>query len=338
MRKLTLKIMLALFLVLLISSFIPRLWVQLFSRELPNKEIIGSNIFAYGMIFTAFMTLLLFTTAINYLIVMRVHSLSEAAKDIAGGNYDIHLPVEGQDEISELTSSFNKMSQELKANEYLSKEFARNFSHELKTPLSIIKGYAELMDSSISDAKEIEEYRQIIIRETERLSALSKTMLQMSILDTTTIVIKEDVYNVTEQIREVLQFMQLEYEDKQLELVLKVEEITIKSNQELTHQIWVNLISNAIRFSHPKTKILLSLQKEDDQSLVFSITNQGVEIPKEQQKKIFQLFYVVDQSRHEQSSGVGLSLTKKIVDKLGGQITVKSKEEETTFQVKIPTT
>lgn len=335
MRKLTLKIMLSLFLVLLIGSFIPRIWIQILSRELPNKEVIGSNIFAYGMIFTAFVTLMLFTTAINYLIVKRVHSLSEAAKGIAKGNYDIHLEVEGHDEISELTSSFNKMSQELKANEYLSKEFARNFSHELKTPLSIIKGYAELMDSSISNETEIEEYRTIIIRETERLSNLSKTMLQMSILDSTTIVNKEDAYNVTEQLREVLQFMQLEYEEKQMQLNLDVEEIILKNNQELTHQIWVNLLSNAIRFADVSSTLSLSLKNINDE-LVFKVTNIGEAIPVEKQDKIFQLFYVVEESRQEQSSGVGLSLTKKIVEKLDGTISFESTKNETTFTVKLP--
>ncbi len=337
MRKLTLKIMLSLFIVLMIGSFIPRLWIQILSRELPNKEVIGSNIFAYGMIFTAFITLMLFTTAINYLIVKRVHSLSVAAKKIAKGNYDIHLTVEGHDEISELTSSFNKMSEELKANEYLSKEFARNFSHELKTPLSIIKGYAELMDPSISDEQEIEEYRSIIIRETERLSTLSKTMLQMSILDSTTIVNKEDAYNVTEQLREVLQFMQLEYEEKQMQLNLDVEEIMLKNNQELTHQIWVNLLSNAVRFADPNTTISLSLKKIN-QELVFKLTNEGETIPIDKQDKIFQLFYVVEESRTEHSSGVGLSLTKKIVEKLDGTITFESTNKETTFTVKLPMT
>lgn len=335
MRKLTLKIMLSLFFVLLFSSFIPRLWVDIFSKGTANQEVIGSNIFAYGMIFTAFITLMLFTAAINYLIIVRVSDLNEATKKIAAGEYDINLQVEGQDEISELTKSFNKMSKELKANEYLSKEFTRNFSHELKTPLSVIKGYAELMDPSISSPEEIEQYRGIIIKESERLSSLSRTMLQMSILDTTTIVPKEDVYNVTEQVREVLQFLQVDYEEKDCSFILSMEEITIKGNKKLTYQIWLNLLSNAVRFSDESSDISLSLTK-DENLLYFNVSNKGPSIPIEQQDKIFQLFYIVDEARHEQSTGVGLSLTKKIVEKLKGDISFESKDNQTSFEVTLP--
>lgn len=337
MRKLTLKIMLSLFFVLLFSSFIPRLWVSIFSKETQNQAVISSNIFAYGMIFTAFITLMLFTAAINYLIIVRVSDLNEATKKIAAGDYDINLQVEGQDEISELTKSFNKMSKELKANEYLSKEFTRNFSHELKTPLSVIKGYAELMDPSISSPEEIEQYRGIIIKESERLSSLSRTMLQMSILDATTIVPREDVYNVTEQIREVLQFLQVDYEEKNCTFDLSMDEITIKGNKKLTYQIWLNLLSNAVRFSIENAKISLSLEKKQG-NLHFTLSNYGPSIPIEKQDKIFQLFYIVDEARHEQSSGVGLSLTKKIVEKLQGSISFKSAENQTTFVVDLPVT
>jgi len=334
-RKLTLKIMVSLFLVLFVTSFIPRLFIDLFSREIPNQDVIGSRVFAAGMIVTAFITLMLFTAAINYLIVIRVRDLNYATKKIAGGDYDIQLQVEGQDEISELTRSFNTMSNALKANEYLNKEFTKNFSHELKTPLSVIKGYAELMDPSMSSKEEIEEYRQIIVKEAERLSSLSKTMLQMSILDTTLIVSKDDVFNVTEQVREILQFMQVEYEEKNLSFAMDVEEISIQSNKDLSYQIWLNLVSNAVRFADSNTEISVAV-KQKEETMHFSITNQGPSIPKEKQDKIFQLFYMVDEARHEQSTGVGLSLTKKIVEKLGGQISFVSEDGVTSFLVDLP--
>jgi len=228
------------------------------------------------------------------------------------------------------------MIQELKANEYLNKEFVRNFSHEFKTPISAIKGYAELIQSGNLTPEEIVEYSKIIATESSRLSNLSKNMLQLSILDSTSIVKTDQEFNVSEQIRSVIQMLQLSWEQKKLELNLELDEVHITSNKELTYQIWKNLIDNAINYSKINQNLDISIKSEKNE-MIFSITNYGLGISLDEQTHIYDLFYVVEKSRNQTSSGIGLSITKRIVEKLNGSIEVKSQVNEfTTFKVILP--
>ncbi len=335
MKKLSVKILITIFVVLGLSTIFPRIILQTLVN-FPQQEIFQSPFFLIGMLITAGISLSLFGLAIKYMIINRIRTLSVATKQVAHGNFDIHIASKGKDELSSLTNDFNQMVQELKANEYLNKEFVRNFSHEFKTPISAIKGYAELIESGNLTPEEIVEYSAIIAIESARLSNLSKNMLQLSILDSTSIVKTDQEFNVSEQIRSVIQMLQLSWEQKNLELNLDIEEVHLLSNKELTYQIWKNLIENAINYSENNQKLDIEV-KSEGREVVFVITNYGIGISKEEQNHIFELFYVIEKSRHQTSSGIGLSITKRIIDKLKGNIEVSSKEDEfTTFKVKLP--
>ncbi len=334
MKKVSIKIILSLFVVFFITAIIPRVIIYML-RDLPARDIFESEIFLLGMAMTAALTLLLFAAAMNVILVKRVKKLSEATREVAQGNYDIHLIQEGKDEISSLTKDFNTMVESLKSNAYLSKEFVRNFSHEFKTPISAIKGYAELIALGNLSKEELEEYSKIIIEESTRLSGLSKNMLQISYLDSTKIIKKEDTYNLAEQIRSVIQLMQLEWEEKRIEFNLELSEFKIKSNKELTYQIWKNLIENAIHYSHEHGKIDIKLI-QTDLGMTFTIQDYGTGIKVENQPHLFQPFFIADETRSKKSTGLGLSITKKIVEMLGGKITFESVEQKyTLFEVKL---
>ncbi|MFH0767326.1 MAG: HAMP domain-containing sensor histidine kinase [Bacillota bacterium] len=335
MKKLSLKIVVALVIVFAISTLIPRIIFRQFA-DLPAREIFESNVFFVGMLLTAGVSLLLFALAMNYIIINRVRRLSTATKQVANGNFDIHITSQGKDELSSLTNDFNQMVYELRSNEYLNKEFIRNFSHEFKTPISAIKGYAELIVSGNLSSAEITEYSDIIAKESSRLSNLSVNILQLSILDSTSIVKVDQIFNVSEQIRSVIQLMQLAWEEKHLDLNLEIEEMQIQSNKELTYQVWKNLIENAINYSKDNQKLDISV-KSDGTNALFAITNYGLGISDIDKPHIFELFYVVEKSRHQTSSGVGLSITKRIVERLKGSISFESEENQfTTFHVKLP--
>lgn len=331
MKKISAKIVGIFLLVFFFVSGIARIAIQFF-REAPLYEVVGSGWFFLSMMAMGLLSLFCFTMGIDFVLVRRIRKLNAAIKNIGKGQYDVDVDIAGRDEIATLAANIRLMANELKANEYLNKDFARNVSHEFKTPLSSIKGYTELIESGTLNAAEQKEYTGIILEEIDRLTNLSHDLLQISLLDSVNIVKKEDTFRVDEQIRSVLQMTQLEWEGKELEFDLDLEEVTIRGNRELTFQIWQNLIVNAIKYSRKSGLVSLSLHPSE--GLRFEIRDAGIGISEADQKRIFTPFFVADKSRNQTGTGLGLSITKKIVEKLGGRISFESHEGSgTTFTV-----
>ncbi len=283
--------------------------------------------------------IIIFAHALNKTIVARIRSLEQATTEVAAGNFDISIKPKGKDELSDLTHSFNLMSAELKTNEYLGKEFTRNVSHEFKTPISIIRAYGELMQQETEkdtlDKTVLTEYADIIIKQSDRLALLSKSILQLSLLDSTTIIRKDNVFSVSAQIRDILRLLQVKWQEKDITLDLHLKEITIKNNEQLVYQIWQNLISNAIKFSYANGTIKIVLT-ENEKGILFQITDNGIGISEENKEKIFELFFIEDSARNTQGSGVGLVLIQKILSKIGGEIKFEStKGKGSTFSVQL---
>jgi len=335
MKKLSVKILLASALAFFIVTLIPRI-VFMFYHDFPSQAIFDSPVFIWGMFLTATLALFLFAFAMNIIIVRRVKKLSDAMTKVTNGDYYVQLPVHGKDELSSLTKNFNTMVNELQGNEYLNKDFIRDFSHEFKTPVSAIKGYADLIAEGNLSKEETEEYSKIIANESTRLATLSKSMLQLSILDSKAIIKYEDNFNMAEQIRSVIQMMQLQWEVKGIEFNLFLEDVHLLSNKEFTYQIWLNLIDNAIRYSPQNGKIDILFQKRQ-QVVHFEITDYGSGISDKDKPNIFHLFFVEEKMRNQQNSGVGLAIAKKITDKLNGTIAFESIPNlHTTFSVDLP--
>jgi len=288
---------------------------------------------------TGIISIVLFAVAINIFIVKRIKQLNDSTKEVASGNFNVQLQEKGKDELAELATSFNIMANELKANEYLAKEFVRNISHEYKTPLSVIKAYAEWIGSELGekivDKKQLQEYADIIINEADRMAALSKSMIELSLLESTTIIKKEDTFCPAAQINNILKTMQVKWGQKQLEFDLQLNDTAITSNEQLLYQVWQNLISNAVKFTDSGGKIKMLLQITDKE-LHFEITDSGIGLNEQDKEKLFTLFFMADKSRNTEGSGLGLAITQRIINKLGGSIAVKSEENKgTTFVVKL---
>ncbi len=281
-----------------------------------------------------FTSISLFSFFMNRVILKRIIELSNATSKVIDGNYDFTLEMKQNDEISDLTNNFNKMVKELQSNEYLNKEFIRNISHELKTPLSAIHGYAELINTSTLTPEEVKEYSYIIASESKRLSLLAKAILQISLIESQSIINYGDEFKISDQIRNVIQLMQLDWEGKNIEFDLELNESKVNSNKEITYQMWTNLISNAIKFSPNGSKIRISLENTENH-ISFKISNPG-SISSENQMKIFNLFYMTEKSENRDSNGVGLTLVSKIINKLDGTISVSSQDGYVTFIATIP--
>lgn len=329
MKKLRPKLAIIGIFVILLTAAIPNLLWAIFGDGGRPVNVRPITVLIVGTL--AITTAIsLFSVLLNQLIIKRIKNLDRAIKEVMDGNYNINIETNQKDEIGDLVSNFNQMVYALNQNEYMNKSFSRNFSHEMKTPLSAIKGYAELLQSDQLTEDEARQYSQIIIEESDRLNRLSKHMLLISQLDHQVVIQKQDIFNITELLRNVIQVQQLEWEKKHLNFQLNIEDFKITSNKEIMYQIFENVVSNAIKFSENNQTIQMELHSK--QGIHFSITNKGY-LTEEEQKNIFQLFYMKDTSRSSKSSGIGLTLTKKMVEKLEGTIQVFSTNQEVTFTI-----
>lgn len=306
---------------------------SLFCRGQDKKVFLSAMYLGNGI--SMIVGLIIFFILINIFVTRRIHKLSKTVTEVAKGNYDISVKVKGYDELSALAENINKMTAELKANVLLSKSFTRNVSHEFKTPISVIRSYAETAQST-DDKAALEEYMKIIIEESDRLANLSKNVLELSRMDSTTIIPKEDCFLPAAQIRTVILASQLKWSEKNITVEPELEEFEITSNESLLFRVWQNLISNAIKFTDDNGTIKIFLTRQDSE-LLFTIGDNGIGIADEDKDKIFDPFFTGDKSHNKEGSGLGLPLAKSIVEKLGGQISFESERDKgTTFTVCLP--
>ncbi|MDR1905989.1 MAG: HAMP domain-containing histidine kinase [Clostridiales bacterium] len=324
MKKIAVKLIVALFLILFIVSLLTSFFLGILLRASGESITLTREMLFVLVMVIAVIILTAFAFATNYLVIRRINKLIAATKIIAKGNFDFDINDYFDDELSELTANFNLMIQALQSNEYLSKEFINNVSHEFKTPITSLKGYAKLLQKDNITTDERKEYCEIILNETERLHKLSNDLLQLSALDSPNIIRQTDCFRLDEQIKRIILLMQNEWESKNIEMIVDLDPINYRGSEELLYLVWLNLISNAIKYTDENGKIEIKLNEETN--IMFKIKDNGVGIKKEYHDKIFEQFFVGDKSRNQGSSGLGLPITKKIIDKLKGNISFTSTE------------
>lgn len=263
-----------------------------------------------------------FYRIVEKVILRRLEKLSDAMEQVVDGNFDIAVPVKGNDELSVLTENFNRMAKELQANAFLSKEFARYVSHEFKTPLAVIRNYAEITLDGTSHA-ETAQNMNVIISEADRLTRLSRDVLELCRLDSTTIIEKKDRFSPAAQLRSVILDLQLLWDGKNIEMIPELAEFEVTGNEALLFRVWQNLIGNAIKFTGQDGRISVTLKKGIG-SFTCTVADNGIGISDGEKEHIFTPFYSGSRFRNKEGSGLGLSLSKKIVEKLGGTITFES--------------
>lgn len=269
-------------------------------------------------------------------IVKPIQALSKAARQITEGDYNINVKVDGKDEISQLGQDFNVMVKALESTDILRKEFVSNVSHEFKTPVTSIMGFAKLIKEGNINSIQVNEYCDIIIDESERLSQLSKNLLILSEIETEVIHETKTLFSLDEQIRRVVLLLEPFWQKKEIEVELNLEKITLINNDKLIQQIWINLITNAIKFSNSNSKIEINSYFDNGKSIV-EIIDFGIGIKDKDVERIFERFYQVDTSRSSEGHGLGLVIVKAILEKLDGEISVQSElNTKTIFTVKLP--
>ncbi len=262
--------------------------------------------------------------------------ISNAAKEVAKGDFSMKMDYKSNDEIGILAQNFNLMTTELGNMEYLRKDFISSVSHELKTPIASIQGFAEMLQDKDLSQENFQAYTNIIIDETKRLSHLSSNMLRLSKLDHQFIPESTKPFSLDEQIRRTIVLLEEKWSSKNLELDIDLDEIVYTGDEALIQQIWLNLIENAIKFSAESGTIYIQAKKVSDK-VVVEIKDQGIGISKMDQGRIFEKFFQADQSHSEEGSGLGLAIVKKIVEIYAGELNFTSEiGQGTTFVVKLP--
>lgn len=270
-----------------------------------------------------------------------VRRILEATRRITQGDFTARIqPLHGFDGMNEfdaIIGDFNKMAEELSGTETLRTDFIANVSHELKTPLAVIQNYAALLQSP--DLPEVcrMEYALAVTGAARRLSALITNILKLNRLENQRIYPQWSAYELNEQLCECLLYFEDAWERKNLQIETELEElVTIQGDEELLALVWNNLFSNAVKFTGPGGTVKVSLSVEGEYAVV-TVADTGCGISPEAGKHIFEKFYQGDTSRAAQGNGLGLALVKRVVDIMGGEISVDSMAGRgSSFTVRLP--
>ncbi|MBO4868052.1 MAG: HAMP domain-containing histidine kinase [Ruminococcus sp.] len=276
------------------------------------------------------------TTFVGRTMLQPIHDLSMATSEVARGNFSVRVRENGSDEYGTLQRNFNKMAQELSGIETLRGDFISNVSHEFKTPLASIQGFAKLLQNPTLSMEDRDEYTQIIIDETSRLSKLSSNILNLTRLENQTTIGKKKRFRIDEQIRKIILMLEPEWSKKDIDMDIDLEDIIYVGNEDLMGQIWQNIVNNAIKFTPQGGQIKVNLFR-GEMGIVIKVWDNGPQIPAEKKDKIFEKFYQGDRSRATEGNGLGLALVKRIVDLADGKITVDNPfEGGVVFVVELP--
>lgn len=279
--------------------------------------------------------------AISFLVAIKglrpILKMSDAIARVAEGDFSVRFEEKHLiKEISQMAECFNIMTEKLNNINTLHNDFISNAAHEFRTPLSVIEGYAELLEKEqVSNIERI-QYANQINRVTNKLSAVVNNILYLSKIDVKDIKFEKELFNLSESIREVLIMLESKWTAKGIFVDLELQDYLYLGNKEMLEEVWNNLISNAIKFSDVGGRLkIATLQNEDIATIV--ITDNGIGMTKETQKKIYDKFFQVETSRSLEGAGLGLSIVKRIIDLHQGKIYVDSElNQGTTFTIDLP--
>ena len=309
--------------------------------ELTKEQIHGAAVLTFGNV----VLLSLIFTVIDglrrkFMVERPVKRIISAAEEIMKGNFAVRIKpihsIDSYDGFDMIIGYINRMTEELSGIETLRTDFIANVSHELKTPLAVIQNYAAMLQQANLPEEQRAKYAKTIVDASCRLSDLITNILKLNKLENQQIYPEKTVYDLGEQLCQCLLSFEDAWEGKDIELETDLaEDVLIESDAELLMLVWNNLISNALKFTPACGRITVSLEGLEDFAVV-RITDTGCGIPPEVGERIFEKFYQGDTSHAAQGNGLGLALVKRVMDIVGGDISVDSEVGSgSSFAVKI---
>lgn len=337
-KALALMLSFIVFIILFLTMSIVGLTIYLMFKhgilhEITEPTILGPIIF---LIISSTIVGTTLTAILSRIPLKPIRKVVVACNKVADGDFSVRLPVSSIHEFNGFSRSFNRMAEELGSLEMLRSDFINNFSHEFKTPIVSLRGFAKILKNPELSEEERNEYLDIIISESDRLTDLATNVLTLTTIENLNIISAKSEFDLSEQIRRSVLMLESKWSNKNIDLIIDLDDISYLGNEDLLTQVWINLIDNAIKFSPNNSKVKIKL-KIDENHILFKVMDNGYGIDEETQKHIFDKFYQGDKSHSTEGNGLGLAIVNKIVTLHGGRITIESEAElGTVFTVMLP--
>lgn len=312
--------------ILLMRNIFPDFFIQLAPVTLTFIAFISSTIIGTGV-----------SLFIGRHFLKPVDAIIKSQKKVANGDFSAKVsPPKGDTIITDLVNGFNTMTDELGSTEMFRNDFINNFSHEFKTPIVSIRGFAKQLSKGNLSEEQKNEYIDIIINESDRLASMSSNILLLTKFENQQMVTDKTEFFLDEQIRKIILLTEKQWTKKNIEFDLELNEIKYYTNEEMISHIWLNILNNAIKFTPENGTISVKCFR-DDSDIIVKISDTGIGMDEATQKRIFDKFYQGDASHTGIGNGLGLPLAKRVVTLCGGKISVKSETGKgTTFIVRLP--
>ena len=321
------------------------LFVTMFITLLVLNILINHKVFPISKptnLYFSLITIPIYSLIIGILITLLVIHISTKPIEIlvrgmhklASGKYETRIPTNEYRISKELIKSFNILAEELNKTEMLKSDFINNFSHEFKTPIMSIYGFAQILNrGNISDEKK-KEYLKIILEESNRLASLTTNILNLTKVENQKILTNLSEFNLSEQIRTCILMFEKNWINKNLTISTNFNEHMIYANKNMLKQVWINILDNAIKFTPNNGSIKVNIINNKTSTIV-KIENSNSKINSIDKEHIFNKFYQGNVSHSSEGNGIGLAIVKKIVDLHNGKIYVSSTDCSTTFSVEL---
>lgn len=271
--------------------------------------------------------MIIFITVVNVItsrkFAKQATDLADGLAKAASGDYHAKLDANKSAVFAVAYNNFNKLEEELKKSNTLQDEFVNNYSHEFKTPITSIKGFAEILLEDDLDEKTKKKYLKIIIEESEKLTSLANSSILLTKLNSQGIIPNKKNYSLDEQIRKNIILLEPEINKKKIDLTCNLEEVNYFGSEEIMEHLWMNLINNAIKYTPEGGTISVNLRNYKE-TIIFSVIDSGIGMTKEEVSQIFNKFYQVDKSKTTKGLGLGLTIASRIVELVEGKIKVES--------------
>lgn len=333
-RKISAMLTLQTFFVVLIVMVIATAIALMYRVAITDMHMIG--------VLSMLVPIVVLVTLVNFLFTRFIYryldKISDAMQKVADGDYTVRLDAEKDQPFRELYRNFNTMAEELGGVEMLKNDFINGYAHELRTPITSINGFAEMLlnDDGTLSREEKRSYLEIIASESRRLADLAGNSLLMSRLDTQKIIPDKKPFSLDEQLRRCSILLSGQWTEKELDMTMDLDEAVYVGDYDLMQHLWINLLTNAVKYTPKGGSITVTL-KNEEKFIAVSVADTGKGISPEDRERIFDKYYQTDKSHSKRGLGLGLAICKRIVQLCNGSLTVESEVGVgSTFTVKLP--
>lgn len=305
----------------IIASFLSILLIQFVSNDcVMSWDVIRRSL---GIVIPMAILLGIIGAMLSKHLYKQTIDLANALEKAASGDFHAKLDNRHAGTMAKAYENFNKLEEQLKKTSKMQDDFVNTYSHEFKTPITSIKGFAEMLLEEELPEEEKKKYLQIILEESERLTHLANTSILYTKLNSKEIVENKEEYYLDEQIRNCGIIMQSGLKEKNIDLECNLKKVKYYSNYNMMQEVWINLINNAIKYTNEGGKISILLNENND-NIIVTVKDNGIGMSKEQVEHIFERYYQADKSKHSKGLGIGLSIVYRVMELVGGKIEVES--------------